>query len=707
MWKGSKLSPIPAIRILERKSLIRISDKTGEFEMHDQIRDMGRQIVRQQSSVPSRLWENEETLNLLQEKQGTENVEAIFPQLGWGRISLNTKQFKNMPKLRMLDISGGRLEGSYHHFCKSLKWLRWRRCPLKSLPISFHLRNVVVLDLSSSEIEEVWDQTGWKWSSMMKNSILLSPSRHGHQAWSFGQLNVLDLGWCKNLRGTPDFRLIPNVAKLIFDGCTSLRRVDESIGHLRSLICLNLRECSSLEQIPDTISCLSSLETLDLHGCSNVSTLPENLGNLTSLKNLVLDATNLTGLPESVTLMVNLKLLSLCRCRSLKQLPELIGRLKSLTEFQISQGEMPSIPESIGLLTNLQKLKIEGCRSLVALPASIRSLENLEDLSIEGCKGIRDIPDFFGGLLKLKRLNMGGTDLLKALPSSFFHLRSLERWSFSCTGQQFEWAGGADFSHLSSLTHVDFSPHFASYSYACRGLHSGLDTFPRLESLDLSRCRDVGSIPKLPPSLIHLNAACCEALETISDVSNLNMLRELNLNKCGNLVDIPGLEKLKCLEDLDLRECTSLSDALWNRMKEANFEGYVKLRLPGFPNCSSPNGTAVISFLVPNLPSVGSFSVQFERFWRGQSVTSTRFIVSKDDFSICDRRGMQWREMSLREMECGELESNARIGCLVLREQKEAEEVSQMLANGNGYRTMDLTVAGAYKLRKCSIVLRR
>ncbi|CAN6452040.1 unnamed protein product [Victoria cruziana] len=707
MWEGSKLSPLPAIRILERKSLIRIDEKTREFEMHDQVRDMGRQIVRQQSSVHSRLWENEETINALLGNQGTENIEAIFPPLGWERTPLNTRLFKNMTKLRMLDISGARLEGSYHHFSKSLKWLRWRRCPLNSLPISFSLQNIVVLDLSNSEVEQVWDPSGRKWMSVMKNQMHFSPSRDVSRERPFGQLKVLDLGWCKNLRRTPDFRSTPNVVKLIFDGCTSLRQVDESIGHLRSLISLNLRECHSLEHIPDTISCLSSLETLDLHGCSNISSLPENLGNLTTLKNLILDATNLTALPESVTLMKNLKLLSLCRCRSLKQLPELIGRLKSLTEFQTSQGEISSIPESIGLLTNLQKLKIEGCRSLVTLPASFRSLENLEDLSIEGCRGIRDIPDFFGGLMKLRRLRMGGTDLLKALPPSFFHLRSLERWNFSCTGQQFEWRGGIDFSHLSSLTHVDFSPHFASYNHAWRGLHSGLDTFPRLGSLDLSGCLDIRSIPKLPPSLIHLNAGCCEALETISDVSNLNLLRGLNLNKCSNLVDVPGLEKLKCLEDLDLRECTSLSDALWNRMKEAMFEGYVKLHLPGFPSCSSPTGTAVISFLVPNVPSVGSFSVRFERFWRGKYVTSARLVVSKDDFLVCDRRGTQWREMTLRELQWGELESNARIGHLVLLEQKEAKEVSQMLADGNGYRQMHVTVEGAYKLRRCSIVLKR
>ncbi|XP_031503882.1 disease resistance protein L6-like [Nymphaea colorata] len=56
MWEGSRLYPTDAIAELQRKFLISINDEHGSFEMHDQMRDMGRHIVQQEPVATSRTY---------------------------------------------------------------------------------------------------------------------------------------------------------------------------------------------------------------------------------------------------------------------------------------------------------------------------------------------------------------------------------------------------------------------------------------------------------------------------------------------------------------------------------------------------------------------------------------------------------------------------------------------------------------------------
>ncbi|XP_049932211.1 TMV resistance protein N-like [Nymphaea colorata] len=70
MWEGCGFFPDITIKVLMHESLVSINDDTGEFEMHDHIRDMGRNIVQAERKVGkcSRLWKDDETLDVLQNK---------------------------------------------------------------------------------------------------------------------------------------------------------------------------------------------------------------------------------------------------------------------------------------------------------------------------------------------------------------------------------------------------------------------------------------------------------------------------------------------------------------------------------------------------------------------------------------------------------------------------------------------------------------
>jgi hypothetical protein len=62
-----------------------------------------------------------------------------------------------MKNLRLLQINSVHLTGSYKHLSKELEWLCWHNCPLEFLPQSFHLENLVILDMQHSNVKQVWE----------------------------------------------------------------------------------------------------------------------------------------------------------------------------------------------------------------------------------------------------------------------------------------------------------------------------------------------------------------------------------------------------------------------------------------------------------------------------------------------------------------------------------------------------------------------
>ncbi|RDY12891.1 TMV resistance protein N, partial [Mucuna pruriens] len=93
------------IEVLQQKALITISD--NRIKMHDLIREMGCEIVRQESiKYPgrrSRLRDSEEVFDVLRYNLGTNEVEAMqidVSQITYLPLKIDT--FKNMPHLRFL-----------------------------------------------------------------------------------------------------------------------------------------------------------------------------------------------------------------------------------------------------------------------------------------------------------------------------------------------------------------------------------------------------------------------------------------------------------------------------------------------------------------------------------------------------------------------------------------------------------------------------
>jgi len=83
-------------------------------------------------------------------------------------------------------------------------------------------------------------------------------------------LGALDLPYSKNLIEMPDLRGVPHIQKLNLRECVEIVRIDPSIGILKELTYLNLKNCENLLVDLNIIFGLNSLEKLNLSGCSKL-----------------------------------------------------------------------------------------------------------------------------------------------------------------------------------------------------------------------------------------------------------------------------------------------------------------------------------------------------------------------------------------------------------------------------------------------------
>ena len=82
------------------------------------------------------------------------------------------------------------------------------------------------------------------------------------------KFSFLDIScFSQNLTHTSVFIGVPNIQRLNYQGCRKLHELHPSIGGLKKLIQLNLKDCKRLENLPHELN-LESLEILILSGCS-------------------------------------------------------------------------------------------------------------------------------------------------------------------------------------------------------------------------------------------------------------------------------------------------------------------------------------------------------------------------------------------------------------------------------------------------------
>ncbi|XP_056168923.1 disease resistance protein L6-like [Syzygium oleosum] len=521
MWDACDFFPEEGIEVLRFMSLIKVGDN-HELIMHDQLRDLGREIVREENKLEpqyrSRLWDSKEVLKVLKGNKGTEKIKAIYLSKGNSEGSGKTvgqsgdfptdEQFKNLTSLRFLHMSGAHFRGDFKNSIDELRWLRWWNCPLTFEANNFHAKELLALDLSASKISQEW--RGW-------SSIMMAK-----------KLKYLDLTNCQSLEGTFFLSAFKILEVLILRNCRKLEQIDSSIGEMKSLVRLDLTGCWGLKELPTEVDKLEALEQLLLKNCQNFSVLPDNIGDLQNLEILNISGTRIKELPNGIRRLRKLRHLDVSWCiKPEEEMSECIHNL-SFEQFFLSHGreefpwlsEVQSLPE---LPSNLTYLSVT-CQSL-RLP-SLSHLTHLKELHLLDCKFLECILELPSTLLELSEcsqlVDVEKSKLQKSLNTPF----KLEILAI-CGCKLMETLDVSLFSHLRTL-----------FAQDCNNILEvrGLDKLKYLESLTTIRC---DSIERL-------------------DLSKSEGVKKLHVENCKNLVDLQGLNRLEFLQELLISQCTSI-----------------------------------------------------------------------------------------------------------------------------------------------------
>lgn len=92
--------------------------------------------------------------------QGTKAIEGLA--LKWqstNELHVNTKAFKKMKKLRLLQLDHVHVVGDYEYLSKNLRRVCWQGFPLKHMPDNLYQENVISIELKCSTISQVWKKS--------------------------------------------------------------------------------------------------------------------------------------------------------------------------------------------------------------------------------------------------------------------------------------------------------------------------------------------------------------------------------------------------------------------------------------------------------------------------------------------------------------------------------------------------------------------
>ncbi|CAN1187587.1 Disease resistance protein RUN1 [Linum perenne] len=576
--EGAGFSPAYSLKVLLNRSLISIQD--DRVWMHDLLRQMGLEIVRQESNKEagkrSRLWNSEDICNVLAQRTGTKDVEGIVLDISKVKdASFGLEAFREMSRLRFLEIcyihqsgsseylvgqeasypdeTDNSPQGSRLHLRQKLRTLSNE---LKSLhrhgyPFNIHkrlygsaesskLRFSGKLTTLSNELRILhWHEYPLDYlpsDFYPRNLVELNLSYSRIQKfWTgkkvFEKLKFMKLSHSQELIQTPDYSGIPNLEILILEGCLKLTEVHPSVISLEKLICLNLKGCKSLCRLPKSIG-MKSLQVLILSGCSKIKKLPEFDQNMVSLSELLLDGTDIPQLPASVQNLTSLLVLSVTNCKRLEFIPEAVGRCRSL-----------------------KILRLTGCSNLRLLNIELDSLENLEEMHAEGTRLRLNYLMVDRGPKNLKVLSLSGSDRLP--------------WSVRDVCRD-----------ILYRTETDERQRLMRMLFYGRDRFNLTDVSSSLTSLDLSNC----NLDDLSYGIIYLEGLrkldlSGNPITYLSIIpENLQVLRIANCNKLLSLHSLPSTAYC-----LDAPNCTSLPSVHppagleSGRMRGFNFMNCIRL----------------------------------------------------------------------------------------------------------------------------------
>ncbi|CAI0421204.1 unnamed protein product [Linum tenue] len=632
MWTDCKFYPESGVNNLIFKSLIKVNE-SNEFEMHDLIKDLGRAIVQaeniQQPWKRSRIWSNDEALDMLENGQGNDKVEALRIDMGDRDVRKLTEEgFRKLSGVRFLQVRHCNMTGDFSKMLPNTLWLQLRFC--RSIPDDVNLKKVAILDLKGSYLRDDW--RGWQRAKEGKKLKVVnlegcSGLVKAPDLSSCRGLEVINVEGCYYMGGELHIGNFKNLKRLSLLG-SKISALKGDIGMLQDLTEIdapNLKEFpagiafpTSLKQLtistprfPNLLE-LKDLEELCLERCA-----PEIPGDiwlhLTKLKILTVSffrGKSLLMQVEQSTLPSSLNSLALSCCFELETLPNLVnlsnltqlrlelvlvdeirglGELGMLETLQVSSAQNLKSLDGLQNLVLLQQLTVEHCGALEKLPC-IANLTKLNTLVIRSCRILFEIqgPDASMGGSSLTRLEISRCPKLANVEGLIQPLQALNTLNLimdlsglvnlqvmNISGCQ-QLAGITGFYALQWLEVLNIS-----HCNSIRKLWnlSGLKSLKKLTICDATQLTEMEELDRLE-SLEWLQMDGCTGIKKLPHLRNLRNLKQLIISGCTSILKLPNLCELKNLKVLIIRGCTQL-------MEITGLESLESLQVLAMSSCES------------------------------------------------------------------------------------------------------------------------
>ncbi|CAN1229964.1 Disease resistance protein L6 [Linum perenne] len=606
MWSDCNFYPTSNLNILIQRSMIKIGSD-NVFQMHDQLRDMGREIIRQEDKEQpwrrSRLWSDEEgTVELLSNNKGTNHVKAVRVSPNSTIVELRSEYFTSLSGLRYFEANHKKLLGNFSNLFPSLRWLQ----------LQYHKDE----NLIRSTLKSLTNMALFIFFRLIVSFILQMANK----------LKVLNLKYCYSPRNFPIFPESSNleILDLSYFHCDDDNKLLDA-ENLKKLIVLKLAHCTLRKIIGGTIAEMKELRELDLTGffCENLREALTDVGDLPSLKIL-----KQLGAKEEVLSGIKVTPISLKELQTSSPVPNLAEMLE-LEELTVEDCQlMITDEEGVHLWWKVSKLKLlklcytkmnggtvnfsyllpsslRGlhvwlCEELSWLP-SLENLENLTKLHINKCPSLLEIQFGDGGLKSLQFVEISTSGVTQIhglghlLSSPDCKLQELNIWNCSdLTGVLSFHLPLEDQRAVESLQELSIN--------GCPMLEvgpivRGLSKFPRLKKLVLGyqikitekeEMEAIGSLEELD----ELRLCLPPSIERIASLSKLQKLRVLSIRESSSLREVVGLGDLNSLELLQIRDCPSL-ERLLPPADQRSSSCLQNLRIRDIANCGKLNDNEI------------------------------------------------------------------------------------------------------------------
>ncbi|GBG65355.1 hypothetical protein CBR_g50717 [Chara braunii] len=377
---------------------------------------------------------------------------------------------------------------------------------------------------------------------------------------------------------------------------SSIKDLPDSISCLQHLRFLGLRGCQ-LHSLPDAIGSLQRLQTIDLQDCLSLTQVPQSLGNLRCLRWFRYSGKELPRVPVKLVRTAS-NLANLLRTPQETQFVDILQGLPNLNTLliEVTETAASKAPRQPGVRAQPPAGSSSGpgnphnLRTLVLLNASLGTLpqttfchsQNLQVLALD-FRTSTSIPGELSQLHALRVLYISAPRLTSLGGVDFSHLTSLENLEFhNCMALV---DGIESISYCSSLQVLRFRncsklaglnafrfDRLTSLVKLCLSeMGQELSTLPRLlpncpALADLTIQDDLAEFPAVIcgpffPSLTHFKLATVPMDALPDALLRISSLQSLTLEGCINISDLQPLDgrRLVSLKTLVLTGCPNLN----------------------------------------------------------------------------------------------------------------------------------------------------